>query len=378
MNQKQLNYLNSQQMEFSSEKDENPIYVKTQNYNSIQKVWSKYSNYKQTSAGLNHFRRDVIIADFDASVEEFNEVFNNSGLPKFSYVLVNKTSGHVQAGYILKTPFIWTQKNESEKELYLKCKRNLNSFCPDNGYKGWRCKNPYYKKFETTWNNITYDKNFITEILLNINSRNTVYKKINNNDNKTEKRKNRIQHERTEGRNNYYLYKTTVFYSKCKTQNIMLTLQELENWLSENEDCFRAELLDLNPDIENAPLPEKEIYSICNSAKKYVDRNYKKSKAGGYTKQQRENSLEIRQLESERKFIDFCDYMDGGMEFNEILKILRIKKTSGYEYRKLYFELLENRTYYYFRESKGYGLYPFNMVHENQLKYPYITFPEFK
>ena len=66
------------------------------------------------------------------------------------------------------------------------------------------------------------------------------------------------------------------------------------------------------------------------------------------------------------------------MEFNEILKILRIKKTSGYEYRKLYFELLENRTYYYFRESKGYGLYPFNMVHENQLKYPYITFPEFK
>ena len=104
MNQKQLNYLNSQQMEFSSEKDENPIYVKTQNYNSIQKVWSEYSNYKQTSAGLNHFRRDVIIADFDASVEEFNEVFNNSGLPKFSYVLVNKTSGHVQAGYILKTP----------------------------------------------------------------------------------------------------------------------------------------------------------------------------------------------------------------------------------------------------------------------------------
>lgn len=378
MNQKQLNYLNSQQMEFSSEKDENPIYVKTQNYNSIQKVWSEYSNYKQTSAGLNHFRRDVIIADFDASVEEFNEVFNNSGLPKFSYVLVNKTSGHVQAGYILKTPFIWTQKNESEKELYLKCKRNLNSFCPDNGYKGWRCKNPYYEEFETTWNDITYDKEFITENLLNINSNIIVYRKINNNDNKTEKRKNRIQHERTEGRNNYYLYKTTVFYSKCKTQNIMLTLQELENWLSENEDCFRAELLDLNPDIENAPLPEKEIYSICNSAKKYVDRNYKKSKAGGYTKQQRENSLEIRQLESERKFIDFCDYIDGGMEFNEILKILRIKKTSGYEYRKLYFELLENRTYYYFRESKGYSLYPFNMVHENQLKYPYITFPEFK
>lgn len=378
MNQKQINYLNSQQMEFSSEKDQKPIYVKTQNYNSIQKVWFEYSNYKQTSAGLNHFRRDVIIADFDASVEEFNGVFNNSGLPKFSYVLINKTSGHVQAGYILKTPFVWTPYNESEKELYLKCKRNLNSFCPDNGYKGWRCKNPYYEEFETTWNDITYDKKFITKTLLDINTNNILYKKINNNDNKTEKRKNRIQTEKTSGRNNFYLYKTTVFYSNCKTKNIELTLQELKDWLSENEESFRVELLDLNPDIENGPLPEKEIFSICKSAKKYVDRNYLKSKAGGYSQQQRENSLEIRQLESEKKFIDFCDYMDYGISFKETLELVGIKKTVGYGYRKLYSELLENRTYYYFRESKGYGLYPFNMVHENQLKYPYITFPEFK
>lgn len=90
------------------------------------------------------------------------------------------------------------------------------------------------------------------------------------------------------------------------------------------------------------------------------------------------HNASLPDLFSDNYYYDFCDYMDGGMEFNEILKILRIKKTSGYEYRKLYFKLLENRTYYYFRESKGYGLYPFNMVHENQLKYPYITFPEFK
>ena len=377
MNQKQLNYLNSQQMEFSTDKDQKPIYIKTLEYSSIQNIWSEYSNYKQTSAGLNHFRRDVIIADFDAPIEKFNEVFNNSGLPKFSYVLVNKTSGHVQAGYILRTPFLWTSYNTKEKEIYLTCKRNLNSFCPDNGYKGWRCKNPYFEEFETTWNNITYDKDLIKEILMDIKSNNTFYKKINKNDNKTEKRKNKTQTEGPSGRNNFYLYKVTVFYSKCKTENIRLTLQELEMWLFENEDNFRAELLDLNPDIENAPLPEKEIFSICNSAKKYVDINYQRSKAGGYSKQQRENSLEIRQLESERKFIDFCDYMDSRVEFREILEILGIKKTTGYEYRKLYFELLENRSYYYFRDSKGYSLNPFNMVHENQLLYPYVFFPEF-
>ena len=186
-----------------------------------------------------------------------------------------------------------------------------------------------------------------------------------------------MQTEKTSGRNNFYLYKTTVFYSNCKTKNIELTLQELKDWLSENEDSFRVELLDLNPDIENGPLPEKEIFSICKSAKKYVDRNYLKSKAGGYSQQQRENSLEIRQLESEKKFIDFCDYMDYGISFKETLELVGIKKTVGYGYRKLYSELLESKTYYYFRESKGYGLYQFNMVHENQLKYPYFTFPEF-
>ena len=76
-------------MEFSSEKDEKPVYIQTQNYNSIQKVWSDYSQFKQTSAGLNHYRRDVIIADFDATLGEFNEVFNSSGLPKFSYILIS-------------------------------------------------------------------------------------------------------------------------------------------------------------------------------------------------------------------------------------------------------------------------------------------------
>ena len=367
-------------MEFSSEKDEKPVYIQTQNYNSIQKVWSDYPQYKQTSAGLNHYRRDVIIADFDATLGEFNEVFNSSGLPKFSYILINKSSGHVQAGYILKTPFVWTPYNETEKELYLKCKRNLNSLCPDNGYKGWRCKNPYYKEFETTWNNVIYDKEFITEILCKINSDNNRYiknKKKFNKDTSMEKRKSGIQYERTAGRNNYYLYNTIKYYSNCKTNNVIMSEEELLNWLVENERTLRSELYNLNPNIQNEDLSKKELFSICSNAKKYVDINYNKDKAGRYSKTQRENSIELRQLESERKFIDFCDYMDGGVDFKEILPLVGIKKTVGYEYRKLYFELIENGTYYYFRESKGYGIYQFNMVHENQLKYPYFTFPEF-
>ena len=367
-------------MEFSSEKDEKPVYIQTQNYNSIQKVWSDYSQFKQTSAGLNHYRRDVIIADFDATLGEFNEVFNSSGLPKFSYILINKSSGHVQAGYILKTPFVWTPYNETEKELYLKCKRNLNSLCPDNGYKGWRCKNPYYKEFETTWNNVIYDKDFITEILCKINSDNNRYiknKKKFNKDNRTEKRKSGIQYERTAGRNNYYLYNTIKYYSNCKTNNVIMSEEELLNWLVENERTLRSELYNLNPNIQNEDLSKKELFSICSNAKKYVDINYNKDKAGRYSKTQRENSIELRQIESERKFIDFCDYMDGGVDFKEILPLVGIKKTVGYEYKNLYNELIKNGTYYYFRDSKGYCLSPFNMVHENQLRYPYFTFPEF-
>lgn len=375
---KQKIFLNSIQMEFSSEKDEKPIYIKTQNYDSIQKVWSDYSDYKQTSAGLNHYRRDVIIADFDASLEEFNEIFNNAGLPKFSYILVNKNSGHVQAGYILKTPFVWTPFNETEKELYLKCKRNLNSFCPDNGYKGWRCKNPYYKEFETTWNNVIYDKDYITGILLYINSNNNLYIKKYNKDNKTDKRKLGRKFERIAGRNNYYLYKTIKYYSQCKTDNLIISLEKLTSWLEENEFSFRQELYSLNQNIKNEPLPKEELISVCKNAKKYVDKNYDKDKIGRYSKTQRENSLELRQIESERKFIDFCDYMDGGVDFKEILPLVGIKKTVGYEYKKLYNELIQNGTYYYFRDSKGYCLSSFNMVHENQLKYPYITFSEFK
>ena len=134
----------------------------------------------------------------------------------------------------------------------------------------------------------------------------------------------------------------------------------------------------LNQDIQNEPLPKEELLSICKNAKKYVDKNYNRDIVGEYSKSQRENSLELRQIESERKFIDFCDYMDGGVDFKEILPLVGIKKTVGYEYKKLYNELIEKGTYYYFRESKGYGLNQFNMVHENQLQYPYFTFPDFQ
>lgn len=372
-------------MEVSSEKEQKPVYIKTTGYNSIQEVWLEFANFKQTSTGLNHYRRDVIIADFDASLEEFNEVFKCSGLPEFSYVLVNKESGHVQAGYILKTPFKWTLNNEKDHIRYLKCIRNLNSLCPDNCYTGWRCKNPYYSEFLTTWNNIYYEKEYIINKLLN-NS--LTYNSLISSEYKTENKKtlsnsllshtpSEYKTDNTVGRNKYYFSQTLKFYSGLKKENIIFSEEELFTWLSRNEEKFRKELYHLNPKIQNEPLPQKELLKISKSVKNYLDNNFQKEKCGEYSKLQREASLEVRQIQKENKFIDFCDYMDGGVDFKEILPLVGIKKTVGYEYRQLYTELIENGTYYYFRESKGYGLYQFNMVHENQLKYPYFTFPEF-
>ena len=423
-------------MEFSSEKDEKPIYIKTQNYDSIQKVWSDYPQYKQTSAGLNHYRRDVVIADFDASIEVFNKVFPLSGLPEFSYILINKSSGHVQAGYFLTSPFVWTLNNTEENNNYLDLIHRINSICPNSGYTGWRCKNPYFEKFKVVFNDIYYDKEFLIEkskeipiqtikeevfkflleetnlknvisyhqiirnifnnyagiYLTNIINNNIVNKtenkkktnnkiKNNTNNNIVNKTENKIFGKRQNiiaGRNNYYFYRLWNFYRNQRNNDIIFSSEELLDWLQKNEEKLRSDLFSLNPTITDAPLSLKELNAICNSVKKYIDNYYDlNSNKKVYTKEQRELSLELRQIQKENKFIDFCDYMDGGVDFKEILPLVGIKKTVGYEYRKLYFELIENGTYYYFRESKGYGLYPFNMVHENQLKYPYFTFPEF-
>lgn len=343
-------------MEFGDTKDQKPIYINTKKYTSIQTVWAEYSQYKQTSAGLNHFRRDVIIADFDDSLENFNKAFQNSGLPAFSYILVNKDTGHVQAGYILETPFQWDLKNEKEKELYLTCKRNLNSFCPDNGYKGWRCKNPYFKEFHTVWNNIVYNKDFIIQILLNIYpiNNNNVSKYVN----KTERRKVLSRREKTAGRNNYYFYKTMIYYSDCKCGKVICSEAELLTWLLQNEEKFRKELLQENPKIKNEPLPEKELKTICVSAKKNVDKYFCAEKTGGrYSAIQRENSLIMRRALKEKKFIDFCDYMDYGIPFKDILEAIGIKKTTGYEFKNFYTYLINTGEYECFRLSTGNCIY---------------------
>ena len=141
--------------------DMNPL------YKNIATTWEaisstpQYSDWLQTSTGMNHLRRDVIVLDFDANkfikggyhsiteaetdVKGFVTKFK---LPNANYIYYNKTSGNIQVGWFLGRYLNMSWENERYR--YLKTGRALNEMWAqfkglpgDVHFTGWQCKNPF-------------------------------------------------------------------------------------------------------------------------------------------------------------------------------------------------------------------------------------------
>lgn len=120
----------------------------------------KYSAL-QTSTGLNHYRRDKFVIDIDRfrTIEEHLEDFYNNITKNFnidwSGWIYNSKKGTIQFTIYLEecynlNPYSITE----EHEKYKINSKKLNSLAAgDLDFKGWQCKNVFYK-----------DKNYISEV----------------------------------------------------------------------------------------------------------------------------------------------------------------------------------------------------------------------
>lgn len=110
-------------------------------YDTILDCWKDTKEWPQCAAGINHNRRDVIIIDIDHSEDTI--------LIPVSYKFQNPSSGHWQAGLVLKSPCF-------DRESYIDLTHEVNRLCKgDQRYTGWQCKNPYY--FDAEWTGLTFN-----------------------------------------------------------------------------------------------------------------------------------------------------------------------------------------------------------------------------
>ena len=125
---------------------------------NIQAAWQMVYDYPTVSYGLSAFRRDVLIIDSDAyyeSLDKAKEIIakftKKSKLPEISYILRNPTSGHIQCGWFLDTPFEAYERRHFNQiinglaVMYQKATGNDGDIC----FHGPACKNPFFEGFES-------------------------------------------------------------------------------------------------------------------------------------------------------------------------------------------------------------------------------------
>ena len=125
---------------------------------NIQAAWQMAFDYPTVSYGLAFFRRDVVVIDSDAyyeSLEKAKEIIKNftktAQLPEVSYILRNPSSGHIQCGWFLDSPFEkyefnkYNEVNKMFASMYQNATKNDGDIC----FNGPACKNPFYEGFES-------------------------------------------------------------------------------------------------------------------------------------------------------------------------------------------------------------------------------------
>jgi hypothetical protein len=138
-------------------------------YNNIFDAWKAVAELephaKQVSSGLNHSRRDVLVCDIDAEINDPDIIYRLKEL-HCNYIIRNPKTNHLQVGWKYDKPLL---EQYSGKEIHRRnilkineyvrqqvAKRNkdvnLNKVGDDN-YNGWQCKNPYCTDLQLVYMN---------------------------------------------------------------------------------------------------------------------------------------------------------------------------------------------------------------------------------
>ena len=328
---------------------ENHRLFTTDKFQNILEAWEATSYYPQTSCGLNHTRRDVVVADYDGDCASFIQSFSGKIPP--SYILINPDSNHVQAGWLLDEPYDF--ENPVDKETFLTIKRCINRLCPDCGFTGWQIKNPFYDGFipyhflMNSYSKSVIESNFcIKERVIKLNkSKKRVVPSLNLLDNKeTQLEPDKIR--RYAGRNNLSLYYGIRFVSKCKTAEIECDVNTTFEFLKrkQSEICTQVG--------KSEPLPDKEILTCARHAFDYVEQNYNPilAKNGKFGDQARKASLITRRANAEARAEVTWQYHLQGESLRSIAQIMGIgKNTVAKDIAFMKAKTAESDTLHYFQ-----------------------------
>lgn len=306
---------------------ENHRLFTTDKYTNILEAWEATSYWPQTSCGLNHTRRDVVVADYDGNCASFLRSFSGKIPP--SYILINRKSNNVQAGWLLDEPY----DLNTEKEKFLTIKNCINSLCPDKGFTGWQIKNPFYEEFTpyhfvmNKYSKKEIEKNFYIKERV-IKSKTKPTSSLNSFDNKQSHSKGTRQTGLTAnqraGRNNLTHHYAIKFVSRCKTEGIDYDLNTVVSYLKSKQPEICTEV------GKTEPLPESEITSCAKSALAYVERKYNPilAKNGRFGNQARIASLITRRANAEARAKITWEYYQQGMSARAIAKTLGVGRNT--------------------------------------------------
>ena len=338
MTEKQRWFLNLNSMDYGlllkkgeEREHENKRFLTT-NCTDILDAWQETAYYPQTSSGLNHTRRDVVVADYDGDCKSFLKSFSEKIPP--SYILVNPESNHVQAGWLLDEPYDFDIP--SDHDTFLNIKRSINAMCPDGGFTGWQIKNPFYEGFipyhflMNKYSKSEIEKNFLIKKsnqknVEQIKTTDASSFKLFDNKETQQEHKRTIKTDRTfAGRNEASLYFAMRFVSNCKTENIEYDHNTVVSFL-QNKQPEICELVH-----KSAPLPDKEICTVARQAIKYVEQNYNPilAKNGRFNNQARIASLITRRANAEARAELTWKYHQEGLSLRAIAKVMQIGKNT--------------------------------------------------
>lgn len=197
-------------------------------YNDIREAWKQLREYKQVSTGLNHYRRDVFVidSDYENPIDYDEKIFGENGLlPKYSYRIINKETGHCQYGYFLDDAIL------PDSEEFKKLKQNIpllinyyfgkkilqtmrSEEFADPKFTQWQCKNCFYEKFSVDGD---FEKTSVTSIKLGMQKLSIICDDIEINENRQISKKEYIKaNTEPKGRYDYF----TKLYRKALLDKI--------------------------------------------------------------------------------------------------------------------------------------------------------------
>lgn len=288
-------------------RNKKPIYKPL--FESLHSAFKCASGQRQVFTGLNHLRRDLVVADVDCheclhsqdqqwAIDHIFKTCECFDIPFPSYVEFHNDSGHYQIGWYLEEYFVnYGYDNQITSEYRILTRWLAELFGGDSSFKGGNIKNPFHVLNTAYFFNL--EKLNVKNLFERVERAYNSFNKIENPNTLVGFFEHGDKNDHLYGfdfsiekSRNCYAYKATIgwVFSYMRSHNDMMPSQsEIEYMFS----LFEIESLQYNgkPHIEDAMTIKRSAEGVAAFCSKHYDRQ----KASKFALKCREVSLTVRQ-----------------------------------------------------------------------------------